>query len=504
MNSVTTSAPKTAKESYALNYWRLFHCFLRHTREDDELRRTKATWSWMMDNVLSLRKACVDIQLDLLQIVWSCALEDQDLPGYDLVLEKVRGAEKNDALLDALKEYRDFEPNLKVHAPEDLPSVFRDLATDWERERITNLLKLTNRITNSTLEEKKIKWAGPRDAIHYLMKGLESGLLISETETTHPINVKNEAEGTLEYYEEMKRRGFIPTGFPQFDVQLGNFMGILGYAGDGKSTTLRYLIYSMAAAGKQCIHITLENDAAVERNKFVLMHAHNPKFQGEFAALTYKKFKTGTLSLAEKNMLREVAKDFKATIDGNITIHQPLVASWPACKTFIEMQDLVSKVDVCGIDYLQMIDPPTSRSEDQKSRMTAMVKDVRQYGLTFGGNRKLFIATPIQSNEEGLKKAQDADGVWTLSGINMDKELARSCDFIMGVFSKGRTKTDMYGEVGSMVGSCVKERDGVGFSPFSIQLTGAGWMLPMAGGPSAVPIEEIPSDMYDDLPNLSD
>lgn len=492
---------KTTKESYALNFWRLFHCFILHGREENEVKRAKATWSWVMDNVLSLRKACVDVQLDILNIVWKCSMEDQILPAYELVLERVQGAEKNDALLDALKEYKEFAPNLHIIPPENLASVFSDLATDWEKERIMSLLRLTSKIVNGSLEEGKLTWKGPRDGLHYLMSGLESGLLINQSNVAHPINVKNEAEGTMEWYEEMGRRGFIEAGFEQFQLQHGNFIGILGYAGDGKSTLLRYMLYNMACNNKHVMHISLENDAAVERNKFIIMHAHHPKFGGEFNSLSYEKFKRHALTHPESKMMREVIRDFKQTVDGNITIHQPMSASWNQCKTYIEMQDLVQPVDAVGIDYLQLIDPPTSKNDnDQRAKMTSMVKDVRQYGLTFGGSRKLCIISPIQSNEEGLKRVREADGVWTLSGINNDKELGRSCDFIIGVFSKGDTKIEGYGAVKEMVLSCVKERDGVGFPPFFANLTSAGMILPRAGsGPAALPQEEVLPDMFDDL-----
>jgi hypothetical protein len=474
-----TEAPKTTKESYAYNFWRLFHCFLRHSRTEEELSRTKDTWTWMMDNVVSLRKICVDVQLDLLNVIWSVATETQDLPGYNLVLETVQGMEKNDALLDALKEYCSFEPQLTIHDPEDLAGVFRELATDWEKERISSLLRTTFRIVNKNIEENKVKWSGPRDGIHYLMKGLESGLLVGEAESTHPIDVKNEAEGIMEYYEEQGRRGFIDSGFPQFKFQASNFVGILGYAGDGKSVTGRYFLYNMAVQGKRVIHISLENSSTVERNKFIIMHAHNPKFGDEFKSISYERFKHHLLSYRERGYLEEVAKDFRANVSGNIIIHQPLIASWPHCKNFIEAQDLIENIEAVQIDYLQLIDPPTSKNEpDQRTRMTTMVKDVRQYALTFGGSRKLVIISPVQSNEEGITRARNEEGVWNLSGINNDKELGRSMDFIVGVCNRGKANIAHYGEVQDLVFSCVKERDGIGFSPFFAQLTGAGWLIP--------------------------
>ena len=493
--------PAAVKEDYNLYFLRLFHCFLRHSRTEEELRRSKDTWAWMMDNVVSLRTVCVDIQLDMLNIIWTLAMENQDLPGYDLVLEKAQEIEKNTEILDALKGYKEFEDSLNVHQPEDYPALFADLRLEWEKARVTNLLKITNRIVNGSVEEGKRKLSGPHDGVAYLVRGLEEGVLLTGSQSVHPIVVQKDPNGVIEYYEEMSRRGELATGFDEFLLQPGNFMGILGYAGDGKSTLMRYILYKIAESGKNVLEISLENDAAVERNKFILLHAHNPKFGGEFNSLTYEKYKRHQLSYPEREMLAEVGKDFKKTIGGIITIQQPQTASWAHCKTIIENQSLDEEVDAVGVDYLQLIDPPSVRNEgDQRARMTAMVKDVRQYGLTFRGSKKLAIISPVQGNEDGVKKARENEGVWSLSGINNDKEFARSMDFIVGVSSRGKTKSSELGDVLEMVFSCVKERDGVGFSPVFGYLTGTGYICPQSGrGPKSIPIEQ--PDLMDDIPD---
>ena len=500
MTITATKNSKTINESYTRNFWRLFHCFLRHSNTEEENTRSRETWQWILDNDISLRKACTDYQLSLIGIIWDLSFENRDLPGYDLVLEKVQEAEKNDSIIDALKEYKKHASTLNVHDAKNLPSVFRDLADDWEKKRVMSLLKVTSDIVNGNIEEGKNKWSGARDAVHYLMKGLEKGVLIGETFGTHPIDVRNEAEDVNEYYHEQARLGFIESGFDQFHMKQNDFVGILGYAGDGKSTTCRYILYNIALSGKQVIYITFENSSVVERNKFILLHAHNPKFGNEFNSLTYDKFINARLTAEELEQLKIVAKDFKETVQGNIIIHQPLMASWEQCKSFIEMQDMIQPVDVVGVDYLQMIDPPNSKTDnDARSKFSAMAKDVRQYSLTFKGNRGLTIISPVQSNETGKEQAAKKEGVWTLSGINNEKELGRSMTFIIGVFSNGITRLDTHGDTRSMTFSCVKERDGIGFQPFFTNLTMAGYILPdHRKGPNPVVDIEALSDIVDD------
>jgi hypothetical protein len=102
-----------------------------------------------------------------------------------------------------------------------------------------------------------------------------------------------------------------------------------------------------------------------------------------------------------------------------------------------------------------------------------MIKDVRQFQMTFDGGRGLCLISPVQGNEEGRKRAEDDQGVWKGSGVNNDKELSRSMDFIMGVFNKGQL-----GGCNDLVFSFPKDRDASNNTPFFAHMTGAGWIMP--------------------------
>jgi hypothetical protein len=83
--------------------------------------------------------------------------------------------------------------------------------------------------------------------------------------------------------------------------------------------------------------ISLENDSVVEKNKYVLLHAHNPKFNGEFNSLSYKAFKQLTLTPMERSMMDVVGADFKATMEG---LEISVGRIW--CTVFSEISAMVS------------------------------------------------------------------------------------------------------------------------------------------------------------------
>jgi hypothetical protein len=86
---------------------------------------------------------------------------------------------------------------------------------------------------------------------------------------------------------------------------------------------------------------------------------------------------------------------------------------------------------------------------------------------------KLIILSPIQGNEVGHEWAEDHQGVWSNSGINNDKELARSMTVIYGVFPMTTTQSD-FGTETILTISNPKTRYTGPIDPFRIRVTGSG------------------------------
>lgn len=495
-----------AEQLSGLTFWRLFHSLLRHGNGKAETERAQEVYEWTVDNMTQLRKSCVDYELDLVGVIGNLSRDSSTLPTYDILKERVSATENSEGALEALKEYEELQEKLTVHHTPELEVVLKEHTENFERGALTAVLEKAKRIANGKIEDKKRKLSGVKDALNYIMEQVEQGIIVRSDKSglNRPIVVQKEAEEIQGDYDRLLNRGFIETGFPLIRLRPSNFMGILGHAGQGKSTVGRFMLYTMAAAGKNVCEITLENDAEVERNKFILLHAHNPDFFGdECATLTYENFINGRLTARERDLLAEVGRDFKHNVGGHIFIKQPHEASDIACKNAIESFHRHTPIDVAMIDYIQLIDPPARNADERKNKMSTMIKDWRQYALNFDGSRKLVLISPVQGNEEGFKYAQDHEGEWpkSASGINTDKELARSMDVIIGIFQKDQIPNAVGGQDHQVVFSNPKDRDKPEFSSFLSVMSGCGWFRLLGGATSTtvkMNAEETMNDIIGD------
>lgn len=464
-------------EDTSVNFWRMYHSLTRHSHSEQENDRCKQVAGWLMENTTQVRKVCIYMELDIMGTIFEFVRDQSDLPSSKMVEDLIQQRDKSEGIMEEFVAYEDIlgSQDLGLFGPADMSRVLEDKTTDFEKAKVELAAKMMTRIVNgSAPEDKKTKkkLEGPKDAVNWFMNQLEEGIIVPREGTNHPIVVQNEADEIGRDYDKMLKLGHYTTGIPELPVYNSDFFGILGYKGGGKSTISRFMAYNMAMQGKSILHISLENDATVERNKYVLLHAHNPIFNGEFATLSYRGFKQGTLNKQQRGWLDYIAKDFRDRVSGRMVLRQPQTASWEHVKAITEMQENSHPVDVLLIDYLQLLEPAAGRADDVRTRMGRMVKDVRQFGLTFRSSNKLVIISPIQSNEEGLKKALENDFVWSLSAVNNDKELSASMNTMCGVCDQGVTK----GTSRSFVLSSVKDRDGIGFMPHTYSLSCCGWI----------------------------
>lgn len=501
------TAKKPSVADGAGNWWRLFHSLLLHSRDKAELERAKETWKWMFDHYITLKKIAIGARLDLLGAVWDLASKNEGLPSYELVLERVQTMEKNDELLDLLKKEYKEQANLHPHAPENLTSVLKECCEDWERLRIYHVLNTANRICQGSEEmgegRQKRTWTGPRDSINYLIGQIEEGVFAQPSSALKPIDVAQDADTVADNFAEMMKQPKFETGIDGVYIQQNDFIGILGYLGHGKSTVSRFMLYNLALSGFNCLHISLENSQVSELNKYVLLHAHNPVFAGQFDRLDYKRLRRAALDgkITDDDIagIREVADHMKNTMaakGGHLTIQQPTVYSWETIRTAIEMQHQQHPLHVVLIDYLSMLDPVGRNYDDQRVKMTSMIKDIRNYGLAFDNGRGLCIISPVQANEDGKKKAEEHDGTYDSSAVNNDKELARSMTFILGAFSKGPCQEGF-----DLMLSAPKDREMLGLVATAVKMSTSGWIGSRGGSSRNVapdPEKTLPQSFDED------
>ncbi len=485
----------TTSDLCSPNFWRLFHNMLRHGNTPDDIQRAKDGYTWTIDKSTTIRKINGGDEMALIGAIWKCSSDDRALPGYSIVKDYIEAQTQNEGLLTQLEEYESIVDTLQVHALIDLDQVLRDKANEWETEHFAHILKKGAVINSSGVQDKKTgaTLIGPREAINFVMRELEKGVLVDVTnECNRPVLVQNEAKNITERYEERVARGWLDTGIPQIRVYPSDFLGILGYTGSGKSTLARFMAYQIAQQGHNVLHISLENDAIVENDKYVLLHAHNQERWGdEFSTLSYEAYKLGTLNQWQKDAMKIVGDDFEKSIGGKIIIRQPQTFNWAHTREIIEMTHATTPLSVVLLDYIQLLESSSKNGDEYRIRTTQMIKDIRQFFLTFSPQKKIACISPAQANEEGLKKAAEKEGVWSLSGVNNDKELARSMSFLVGVFDCGLGEK----EHRQVTTSCIKDRDGIGFTPFNYSLSSCGWISTSNAVMSSVDVAERATKM---------
>jgi len=364
-----------------------------------------------------------------------------------------------------------------------LSQLLENLITQADKWAMHVVLQTCLKINAGAHQEKDkrgnvLDLVGPTDVPAYFLRKLESGKVLTNRYigyTEAPVVVQNDAKNIVDIYNQRKNSRYINIpGLPSVRMQPGDFIGVLGYTGDGKSTLCRYILYNLAEAGHNVFHITMETPVEEERNKYIILHAHNPKWNDKYAHISWRKWVEMRFTKQELRDLDAIGKDFHDTMGGKLTIRQAGVSTWPYVKSMIENQDRVTPLACVFLDYVQLMEPGGSGNDNRRTKMGSMVREIRHFGMNYpsASGERLTILTPVQANEQGRSKAAENEGRWSKDAVNDDKELSRSLAYMWGVFD-----LQLQAELGHViVFSVPKDRDGIFSNPFRFKLSGAGWI----------------------------
>lgn len=457
-------------------FWEMFHSLVRHGNKPEDTEHAKEAFAWFTENVHNFRLILRDpTEVAINAVLYNLSHDIKEMPGIVPVREYIEGMKQNAGLLTELDEYDERVANkeLKVWPIPDLTVLLRKLALIKQLRHVALIAKRMAKINNGGGEkDEKLGriLEGPRDAMMYVVREMEKGVLTDTDSSNRVIVVNDSALNIVDEYTAMCNVPQFDTGVSQIRFERGDFLGVLGYKGGGKSTFSRFIAYNIAAEGQTVLHTTIETDPGSESRKYIFIHSQNPKFNGEFKNLKWTDWVDRRMSPKDLDALAFVGKDFHKNFDGKLIIRKPSSDSWHVCKTMIELQDMATPIDVLLLDYVQILNPTPDKGSDERSQRGNMIKDVRQFALSFGSDRKVGIISPVQANENGLKYATEHEGAWPLNAVNNDKELSASMTVLVGVFDMGIVDNQRI-----MVLSCSKDRERGVFNPFSYTLHGAGW-----------------------------
>jgi len=419
------------------------------------MKRASDACVWLSDRLTTFRHISDDTEAELLGFVYDFWTEHKKAPSLKILQEILERKTVSPLGPERLETYAQQQEELRLHSSEDLVEVLSDLIEEYETARVTEVLKAAKLINTGSMTDKKTKitLSGPKDAIKYLFQQVDRGTLGAGRQVTSGC-LNTDAQDLEELYEKNKRDNLsgqsrIYTNISGIDshipIKRGDFVGILGYAGQRKSGLLRTMVYNAVLNGSNALHITLEQTYAEELTIYGLIHSHHRKWGKEFE-IDRRKFDDGLLSKEESAFLFGVVIPDLINLPGKLIIRQPLEGtSWGAMKTTAEITNQTTELDLVAIDYLTLVSTKTGKREE----MDENIKDAKQFALQFNEGKGCVLLTPVQGNRAGYDAATKQEGKWSPTGIYTFSEFEKSLDTLLTVYMDEDEKERTHIRIGS-------------------------------------------------------
>lgn len=487
-------------------FWELFHSMLRR-KADNEAEQVRAAGccKFLIENETIVRKLLSETEAQLLMAVKGIYEQSGQGPRYGAVLSWLK-SDGDSKLEEVLEDYEAQMKELEVHDSTDLKSILTRL--DMEVRTATFLREVEVAKKIATVGQKfKVKGGeekrkGPTEAVIHLMKRLDATNLLGNTGRTRG-SLKSSGHEVMAIYGENSNseghRMKIPCGLSKLDdiisFKKGQLVGILGYAGMRKTSLARTWAYNAASQGFTVLHITFEQSYDEELIQYALLHSCHPKWGGEHK-LSSKEFDNGNLTASERKFLfSKVVPDLK-TLPGDILIEQPTGGStWEAVKSIIHTRHMTTPLDMVVIDYLTLVTP--KNLSNAKDEMNEIIKDSKNFALTFDNGHGLLIVTPVQGNREGKDEAKKNQGQWDMTGVFQYSEFDKSVDTMLSVYLDDDLKA-----IGEVIIGTAKSRRSDTVKPFRAGVdSGVGRILHLdtGGGATSTPIKAEKREFIEDL-----
>lgn len=443
--------------SFSVSYWTLFHSLLRDEKGgSEENNRARAACAWMTAELTSLRRCCTPDEADLLGDIYESwrGLDHKEAPSYALVKQRVITS-SSPAKEEWLRDYEELSKELpRLHA-EDLGGVLTTKFTEFRDAKVALALKNSLKILVDGADVKdpntgrKEKQKGSNDAIRYLMSRMDMGFGSPTTNPTHGV-LHQDVSRVKHIYQEIMdptitKGRVIATGLSTLDkdikVRKGQFVGILGFAGSGKTRMGRTWCYHAATLGFHVLHISLEQTFEEELIRYALIHSHAPFWgldtKGKPRGISISAYENGKLTDEERAFLYdEVIPDIRdhVTIPGRLTLRQPSDGNtWDAIKILAAVTDRTHPLDMVFIDDISLVTPRSPRHAVEETN--ANIQDAKTWAMGFNDNEGLLVVTPVQGSRSGYEAAQKAHGRWDMSGVYMYSQFDKALDLCYSVYS---------------------------------------------------------------------
>lgn len=336
----------------------------------------------------------------------------------------------NDIIKADIKVLADLEATVDLQLRERLKVHTQDLVKSFSTDiKLGNPSELEFQV--QTLQEELIFVSGNLEE----KKNVES-LLHEKANAKEKYMAKYNKRNTGDGYYVSK------TGIEHIDKTIGgihsvDFISIVGYTKQFKSTLLRQIAYNITRQGKNVLFITLEMSHDDIENHFYTLHANNQeRFGYDSPKIVNKAVKEASLSANEFSYFEGVVEDYTSAEDlGSVYIKQPEgVYTLDMLKSDVKkINRNIFPVDVLIIDGVTLM-YPNLKSRKSREEMNTFVADIRSFGLTFEQGKGLPIIAPFQVNRNGYENMlNNKSNLYDLTAISEYNEIERSSTHVISV-----------------------------------------------------------------------
>jgi len=325
----------------------------------------------------------------------------------------------------------DVEATIDLQIREQLKTVTKDLMTSFNTKmKLGNPSELAKEV--GELQEDLI----------YISSNLEErknieGLLHEKAKAEEKYLAKYNKRNTGDGYYVAK------TGIEHIDTVIGgihsvDFISIVGYTKQFKSTLARQVAYNILTQGKNVMFITLEMSFDDIENHFYTLHANNQeRFGYDSPKITNKSVKEASLTSSEFTYFQDVVHSFNSDEDlGSVYIKQPEgIYTMDMLKSDVKkINKNIMPIDILVIDGVTLM-YPNLKSRKSREEMNNFIADIRSFGLTFDGGRGLPVIAPFQVNRNGYDMAMsNKNNLYDLTAISDYNEIERSSTHVISSF----------------------------------------------------------------------
>jgi hypothetical protein len=255
----------------------------------------------------------------------------------------------------------------------------------------------------------------------------------------------------------------ILTGFPHIDNHLvitkksNQFIGIMGFMNDGKSTLLLTMLYNMACLGKNIILWVKEADPMMVWVRLAFLHSY--RYRDEFELPSIQSFQDKSASQEDLANLNRILVDIENRVGIPGLFDVKCLTDWDTLVAHLNANQKNNQYDVCGIDYLTRLEIPGGDPANFDKNIVGYIHKAFDLSRNFDEGRGLIVASPVQINRTGYKdakKKKEGEKKHDVTSINQHSDFFRDMDFIISIFSDEIMK-----RAGDLLIETQKVRDGV-------------------------------------------